>query len=146
MAAMQPKRTDRRTQPLTRGQRLFRWITVPLSLLLVSVLVFAVFLAPRLDETDYEWMTCTVVSSELNQSPGESAGRFSITGVTIHTENCGEVLLQQGVTADTAESIANETGPGSVVEFEFGWLSRHAMNGLPFFPVRAQSYSVVQST
>lgn len=119
-------------------------LAVLASLLVVAVgfalTVFTLFIGPPLENNVLTTWRCTVTSAEPRESSGGFKGSSSLPSVLLHTTECGDVVLQRGVTFDNSARVAAAFEPG-VYDFQVGWVSAHIMPLIGLASV--QSYEAV---
>lgn len=121
----------RRRKPPSRVAVFFSLLVVTLA---SALTVFTLFIGPPLENNVLTTWRCTVTSAEPRQSNGGFKGSSSLPSVRLHTTECGDVVLQWGITFDNSARVAADFLPG-VYDFQVGWVSAHLMpllpNGLP---------------
>ncbi|WP_157085885.1 hypothetical protein [Devriesea agamarum] len=113
---------------------------------LIAVAAALGIASPYLDTLGIERWRCEVLSAEatVNRAVG-NRGQVSTTGVLIHTKNCGDISLTNGVNYKNSEEVAASFVPGRIYVFEVGWFSRVIMmNVFPDGIPAAQSYRLVK--
>lgn len=108
--------------------------SVVVFVLLLAFPVFIFGIAPPLERNVTTTWRCEVTSAEPRESSGGLRGSSTLPSVLLHTVECGDVVLQRGVTFDDMDAVAADFEPGAY-DFEVGWVSAHLMtlipNGLP---------------
>ncbi|MEV7767160.1 hypothetical protein [Microbacterium sp. Kw_RZR3] len=111
-------------------------------LLMVGVVVFFLFVAPSLERNALTTWQCDVTSAEPHESSGTFKGSTTLPSVLLHTSDCGDIALQNGVTFDNNTEIAADFVPGTY-DFQIGWVSAFLIRLLPNGLPEAQSYEPV---
>ncbi|ABM10178.1 hypothetical protein AAur_2805 [Paenarthrobacter aurescens TC1] len=121
LAPVQPQAalTPSPQKNLSKMDRLWAWLAIPLCAFLVFVLV-----GPWLDTKDVQTLQCEVVSAEPGTNSGGTRGGASTASVLVKTSNCGTLGISRGVSFDNRDEVASSFTIGATYGFDVGWYSR----------------------
>jgi hypothetical protein len=121
-------------------------LSVGISLVIGGLSLFLLFyvfvLTPILEQNVITTWRCEVTAAEPRESSGGLRGSSTLPSVLLHTRECGDILLQKGVTFDNSTALAADFRPG-VYDFRIGWVSANVMKLIPNGLPEAQSYEAV---
>lgn len=117
-------------------------ISLAVFALLILLPIFIFGVAPNLEQNVTSTWRCDVTSAEPRESSGGMKGSSTLPSVLLRTTDCGDVVLQKGVTFDNSAALAGDFRPG-VYDLRIGWVSANIIRLIPNGLPEVQSYEPV---